>query len=72
MGNLPQFRDIQIPDGVSFFPIAYGWWVLLLATILLFISVKFFINFWKTRKKYYSLKKLEAISTENPIQAGMD
>ncbi len=72
MNNLPEFRDIQLPDGVSFFPIAYGWWVLLLASIFLFISVKFFINFWKSRKKYYSLKKLEAISTDNPIQAAMD
>lgn len=72
MGDLPQFRDIQMPDGVSFFPIAYGWWVLLLAVIFLFIGVKVFITFWKSRKKYYSLKKLEAISTDNPIQAAMD
>ena len=24
MNNLPEIRDIQIPDGVSFFPVAYG------------------------------------------------
>ena len=72
MGDLPQFRDIQIPDGVSFFPIAYGWWILLLAIIFLFIGMKIFIAFWKSRKKYYSLKKLDAISTDNPIQAAMD
>lgn len=23
MNNLPEIRDIQIPDGVSFFPVAY-------------------------------------------------
>ncbi len=72
MGNLPQFRDIQIPDGVSFFPLAYGWWVLLLTLFLLIIGVRLFIAFWKSRRKYYSLKKLDAISVDNPIQAAMD
>ena len=71
MNNLPQFRDIQIPDGVSIFPIAYGWWVLLFIVVFLLFFIKFFIAFWKTRRKYYSLKKLENISTDNPIQAAV-
>ena len=33
MNNLPEIRDIQIPDGVSFFPVAYGWWVVLAAGV---------------------------------------
>lgn len=27
MDNLPELRDIHVPDGVSAFPPAYGWWV---------------------------------------------
>ena len=72
MNNLPEFRDIQLPDGVSFFPIAYGWWVLLAFLLFLCIGIKVFVAFWKSRKKYYSLKKLESISTDNPVLAAMD
>ena len=35
MDNLPNLRDIHIPDGVSAFPPAYGWWVMLLALLLM-------------------------------------
>ena len=27
--NLPELRDIHLPEGVSAFPPAYGWWVIL-------------------------------------------
>ena len=37
MNNLPEIRDIQIPDGVSFFPVAYGWWVVLAAGVFAFM-----------------------------------
>ena len=36
--NLPELRDIHLPSGdISFFPLAYGWWVLagVLAAVVL-------------------------------------
>ena len=31
--NLPELRDIHLPDGVSAFPPAYGWWIMLLSIL---------------------------------------
>ena len=38
--NLPELRDIHLPDGVSAFPPAYGWWVVLLAILSIVAAVK--------------------------------
>ena len=40
MDNLPELRDIHLPsDGVSIFPLAYGWWGLLLLAIAMIFAV---------------------------------
>ena len=41
--NLPELRDIHLPDGVSAFPPAYGWWVIL-ATIIALVAVGLSFN----------------------------
>ena len=38
--NLPELRDIHLPDGVSAWPPAYGWWVMLAAVIAIFLIIK--------------------------------
>ena len=69
MNNLPEIKDIHIPDTVSMFPLAYGWWIILAALIILFLLVKFIIFIIKTSKKYYALKELEDLDTIDNIDA---
>lgn len=71
MNNLPEIRDIYVPEGVSFFPLAYGWWVVLGGVVFFLIVLKFV--FWGVRKsrKYYALKKLKQISIEEPLASAI-
>lgn len=71
MNNLPEIKEIHIPDGVSIFPLAYGWWVILGFVIFGLVCIKLF--FWGLRKskKYYALNKLKKIDIENPVNAAV-
>ena len=71
MNNLPEIHDIYIPDGVSVFPLAYGWWIVLLSIICLFILFKFISWSIRTSKKYYALNKLKKIEVESPVDAAI-
>ena len=62
MNNLPEIRDIQIPDGVSFFPVAYGWWVVLAAGVFAFMIIKIILKLRRISKRRYAFKELEEIS----------
>lgn len=71
MNNLPEIRDIHIPDGVSVFPLAYGWWIILAAIVcgaFVFWGVMLGI---KTSRKHYALKTLNETDTRNPIVAAI-
>lgn len=69
MNDLPEIRDIHIPDGVSLFPLAYGWW--LTPCVLFFVMLVIYLILRQIRrsKKRYALKQLQNISSENPISA---
>lgn len=71
MNNLPEIHDIFIPNGVSMFPLAYGWWSLPLVALFIFFIIKFL--FWSIKKsrKHYALKKLEKIDVQNPVDAAL-
>lgn len=71
MENLLDIKDIHIPDGVSIFPLAKGWWVLVIGIITLFVTIKMFLSILKTSKKYYALRKLKSIDVSKPIDAGV-
>lgn len=71
MNNVPDIKDIQLPDGVSIFPIAYGWWIVLGGLLFLFLFVKLIIWGIKTSKKHYALKQISQISTVNPIHTAV-
>lgn len=71
MNNLPNIKDIHIPEGVSIFPLAYGWWVILAVVILCFLITWFAFWIFKTSRKYYALKNLEKIDTYSPVNAAI-
>lgn len=71
MDNLPEIHDIYIPEGVSVFPLAYGWWVILAAIIGSVFFIKFILWSIKTSKKIYALRKLKQIETDEPVNAAV-
>ena len=71
MDNLPELKDIQVPMGVSFFPPAYGWWVILCATILLIALYELFRIYRKRSKKIFALKLLSEVNQNNILPAAI-
>lgn len=72
MNNIPEIKDIHYPDGVSIFPLAYGWWIIFIGLVLLFFVIIFVKRFIKTSRKYYALKTLEKIDTSHVISSAID
>lgn len=72
MNNLPEIRDIYVPDSVSFFPIAYGWWVLLISAVLLLFMIKLFLFGIRKSRKHYALNTLKNIKTSNSVTAAIE
>lgn len=72
MNNTIEIRDIHIPQGVSVFPLAYGWWVLLVVFILSLMGVRLIVLAIKKSKKHYALKTLEKIQTSSVINSAIE
>lgn len=65
--NLPELRDIHIPDGVSSFPPAYGWYVILVAAIAVFVLFRLYQN-WRLRsRRLYALRLLSTLDTNDMV-----
>ncbi|MFV0626423.1 MAG: DUF4381 domain-containing protein [Alphaproteobacteria bacterium] len=71
MDNLPELKDIQLPLGVSFFPPAYGWWVILFCVILLIFLCEIIKIYRKKNKKLYALKLLGHTNSNNLIASAI-
>lgn len=67
--NLPELRDIHLPQGVSPFPVAYGWWLVLAGIILVILMIQFALYLRRYSKSRYALKLLRNISTMNAVFA---
>lgn len=70
--NLPELRDIHLPDGVSAFPPVYGWWVIAAAIIGIFILIWAGKIIRRKSKKLYALYLLQNIRNLNPVAAAID
>lgn len=71
MDNLPEIKDIHIPEDVSYFPLAYGWWVILASLLGVILLIRIIALGIRTSKRLYALKQLKKIDTENPIVAAI-
>jgi len=63
---LDQLKDIHLPDPVSMWPLAWPWWMLLLA-IFIAVGLTLYLrkkNTWRRQ----ALSKLKVISSENQLQ----
>ena len=56
--NLPELRDIHLPDGVSIWPPAYGWFVILLLIAAVFLLYELYRLWRRKSKKLYALRLL--------------
>lgn len=72
MNNIPEIRDIHIPQGVSIYPLAYGWWVMLVVGILSIVGMWFVFWAIKTSKKYYALKTLNNIQVSSIVSSAIE
>lgn len=64
---LEQLRDIHLPDGVSWWPLAIGWWIaiaIIMAVIVLLIA-KTIMQQRRKRFAIYALVELKQIKHEN-------
>lgn len=68
--NLPELRDIHLPEDVSWFPPAYGWFVLVLAALALWSGYRLFRIWRRTSRKLYALKLLSSQTGLSPVAAG--
>lgn len=67
--NLPELRDIHLPDGVAAWPPAYGWWILLLGVIVLAGLAELFLILRRKSKKRYALRLLNNIYCNNTLES---
>ena len=65
--SLPELRDIHLPDGVSIFPPAYGWYILILAAIVCFLLIKLYYLLRRKNRKHYALKMLSELNRQDII-----
>lgn len=64
--NLPELRDIHLPtEGVSAFPPAYGWYVILVTLIVLLLLVRLFLYLRLKSKKRYAMRLINAFPSDN-------
>lgn len=70
---LEDLRDIHLPEAISAWPLAIGWYCLMLIIVLssVFLAWKLLKKFNKMRAKYAALKKLKALkhAYENKMDA---
>ena len=65
--NLPELRDIHLPDAVSAFPPAYGWWVILGSILALYLLLKLGLFLRRKSKKRYALRLLQQLPHDNIV-----
>ncbi len=70
--NLPELRDIHLPDGVSAFPPAYGWWVILGGILAVILLVYVISVLRRKSKKLYALYLLQNIHCNNSIASAVE
>ncbi len=69
-----ELRDIQLPDPVSWWPPAMGWWFVLVGIILFFIAAIFLFKKWQGKRRSakvlarIELQKIEQEFSDKPDQ----
>lgn len=70
--NLPELRDIHLPEGVAIWPPAYGWWVILAVFVAGFITYHAILYIRRKSKKLYALRLIGSLDGQNNIAAARE
>lgn len=63
--NLPELRDIHIPQDISNFPLGYGWLVILVAILVIWSAYKLIRLIIAKSRKLYALRLLKNTAANN-------
>lgn len=69
--NLPELRDIHLPEGVSMFPPAYGWGVILASIIAIFIVIELALLIRRKSKKLYAMRLIKQVNNQNIVDSAL-
>lgn len=66
--KLAQLRDIRLPEPVGWWPLAPGWWGLLLLVVAVVMAVALWRVMRKRSIRYLALRELEQADASDPVQ----
>jgi len=70
--QLAGLRDIHLPDGgVPFFPLAYGWWSVLLALVGGYFAWVYLNKLWRASARLYARRILNSIKEDTNLAAAV-
>lgn len=72
--DLSGLKGLHFPPEPSFFPPAWGWWVIAVFLLCFFLILFFIINRIISAPKYYALRELDRLQNEikNPVLLGRE
>ncbi|MBR3675942.1 MAG: DUF4381 domain-containing protein [Alphaproteobacteria bacterium] len=71
MDNLPELRDIHLPDSIPFFPLAYGWWGVIAFVIGVFILYKVGVYLWRKSARIYARRILLSLKGDIGLESAV-
>ena len=72
INNLPELRDIHLPqDGVSFFPLAPGWWIIITLIVGLFVLYKLIRFIRLTSARIYARYLLQPLKQDTSLKTAV-
>lgn len=70
--QLAQLRDIRLPQDISWWPLAPGWWIALGLLVSGLCAVAIFIAKRRRSLKYVALRELERLRKQNSESSSID
>lgn len=65
MNNLPELRDIHLPEEITLFPLGYGSLFFMVVFVCLIALTPYFRHLYLQSKKKYAFDYLAALTTQN-------
>ena len=63
--DLTPLKGLHLMDQPSWWPLAYGWWVILAVLIVLCLAIFIVRKWWLSRPLVYARHEIKSIQTKN-------